>query len=65
MVLIGDEWDRPADEPLQKLIERWCDRRDLRGVGLPTANKPSVALAAAMFAARIIRQGHRTMKKMK
>ena len=35
------------------------------GVGPPTANKPSGALAAAMFAARIVRQGHRPMKMMK
>ena len=24
----------PADEPLQKLIERWCDRRDLEALSI-------------------------------
>ena len=35
MVLIGEQdWDRPADEPLQKLIERCCDRRDLEALSI-------------------------------
>ena len=35
MVVVGEhDWDRPADEPLQKLIERCCDRRDLEALSI-------------------------------
>jgi len=35
MVVVGqDDWDRPADEPLQRLIDRSCDRRDLEALSI-------------------------------
>ena len=34
MVLIGNEWDRPADEPPQEFIDRWCDRRHLQALSI-------------------------------
>jgi hypothetical protein len=34
MVLIDDDWEHRAGEPLRRLIDAWCNRRELEALAI-------------------------------